>query len=333
MDAKLGTTMTAVSHTAYGSPEGLRVADDVPVPSVGTDGVLVRVLAASVNPLDAKMVTGEPYLVRMMIGLRRPRNARLGVDFAGRVEAVGSAVTNFAPGDEVFGCGAGTFAEFVAVPAGKALLAKPAALGFDQAAAVPIAGLSALQALRDTARLRAGQRVLVNGAAGGIGTFAVQIAKALGAEVTGVCSSGNVDLVRSIGADTVIDYTRTDFVTAGRPYDVIVDLAGNRSLANLRRALVPKGTLVAVGAHEIGKWVAPITGPLKLVAASPFVGRSLRPFLTRERRDDLAALVEFLEAGTVVPVIGRRYPLREVPAAIAYVNAGHARGKVVVTTG
>jgi len=321
--------MTATRHIAYGSPQRLLVAK-VPVPDVGVDDVLVRVHAASVNPLDAKLVAGEPYLVRMVNGLIGPRNARLGVDFAGRVEEVGRGVTTFAPGDEVFGCGKGAFAEYVVVPAGKALLAKPPALGFDQAAAVPIAGLTALQALRDAARLRVGQRVLVNGAAGGVGTFAVQIAKALGAEVTGVCSTGNVDLVQSIGADSVIDYTRTDFVTSARPYDVIVDMAGNRTLANLRRALVPKGTLVSVGAHEMGNWIAPITGPFKLVATSPFVGRSLRPFLARQRREDLAALVEFLAAGTVVPVIGRKYPLSEVRAAIAHVATGHARGKVVV---
>ncbi len=323
--------MKAIVRHRYGTPEvlGLR---DVPVPDVRGDRVLVRVLAAAINPGDWDVMRGVPYVLRLATGLRRPRNAVLGLAIAGLVEAVGSDVSSYVPGDEVHaGIGRGGFAEYASVPEG-ALARKPARLTFDQAAAVPVSGVTALQALRDVGRVQPGQRVLINGASGGVGTFAVQIAKVLGAEVTGVCGTQNVDLVRSLGADRVIDYTQEDFASGGRRYDLILDNVGNRTLSELRRALTPRGTLIPNSNKGDGRWVG---GYLRragqALATSPFVSQRLRPFAATDRRDDLVALGELIEAGRVSPVIDRVYPLSEAVAAMRHYGEGHARGKVVIT--
>ena len=324
--------MKAIRYHRYGGPEVLELSDlDLPV--VGDDDILIQVKAASVNPLDFHFLRGEPYLVRLVAGLPRPRVNGLGTDLAGCVESVGRNVTRFQPGDEVYGAVAkgATFAEYVSVSQDGTVLAKPATLTYEQAAAVPLAGFTALQALRDKGRVRAGYRVLVNGASGGVGTFAVQLAKAYGAEVTGVCGTRNLDLVSGIGAEHVIDYTRDDFTRAGRRYDVLIDLAGNHTLTQLRRALTPKGVLVAIGGPIRNQWTAPVTGPLTTVLRSLVVSQTLSPFLTRQSRDDLAVLTEFIDAGKITPVLDRTYPLSAVPDAIHYLEAGHANGKVVIT--
>lgn len=320
--------MKAIVNDNYGSPDELELAE-VDKPALNPDGVLVRVRAASVNPYDWHLMRGLPYLVRVSEGLRRPKLAIKGVDLAGVVEAVGENVTELRPGDEVFGGSAGAFAEY-ACGKEKGLAPKPAGITFEQAAAVPIAGFTALQALRDRGQLEAGQRVLVNGAAGGVGTFAVQIAKAFGAEVTGVCSTRNLELVRSLGADHVIDYTADDFTKQGRRYDLILDAVGNRSLRRLRRVLAPKGRLVLVGGGNGGRWIAPVLGPIKAVLLSPFVSQELKPMLATRKKEDLLTLKEMIEAGQITPVIDRTYPLTETPEAIRYLEAGHARGKVVI---
>ncbi len=272
---------------------------------------------------------GEPYLIRAMAGLGKPKETRLGRDLAGEVEAVGGNVTQFRPGDEVFGTGLGAFAEYVCA-AEKDLAPKPVNLTFEQAAAVPVAALTALEGLRDKGRIQAGQQVLINGAAGGVGTFAVQIAKAFGAVVTGVCSTRNVELVRSLGADRAIDYTREDFTRGGQPYDLIFDCVGNRSLSACRRALRPTGTYVAVGGPK-GRWLRPLAPLLKALIVSPFVSQNLVPFMASGKKADLVALKELIEAEKIVPVIDRSYALHEVPQAIRYLEEGHARGKVIIT--
>jgi NADPH:quinone reductase-like Zn-dependent oxidoreductase len=323
--------MKAIVRERYGSPDVLEL-QEIDQPVVKDDEVLVRVLAASVNPYDWHMMTGTPYLARLMDGgLRKPKLQLQGLDMAGRVEAVGRDVTEFQPGDEVFGMRSGAFAEYVCVRESRMVLKKPASLTFEQAAAVPLAALTALQGLRDKGRIQSGQKVLVNGASGGVGTFAVQIAKSYGADVTGVCSTRNVDLVRSIGADHVIDYTREDFRQGEQRYDLILDMAGSGPLSARTRALSSDGTLVAVGGPVEGLWIAPLTGALKMLAASKVGGKKMVGMLTRQSRDDLAALHALLEAGKVTPVIDRRYPLSEVPEALAYLGKGHARGKVVIT--
>ena len=322
--------MQAIVQDAYGSPDRLELRD-VERPVVGDDGVLVRVRASSVNPLDWHLMRGEPYFVRLTDGLLKPKRAVAGTDVAGVVEAVGKDVTAFKPGDEVFGARAGALAECV-LGRERNFVPKPAGVTFEQAASVSIAGYTALQALRDRGQLRAGQSVLVNGAAGGVGTFAVQIAKAFGAEVTGVCSTRNVELVRSIGADHVVDYAVEDFSRGGRKYDLIVDAVGNRSVAALRRAATSKGTIVLVGAAS-GRVIGPVLLLLRALAVSPFVGQRLLPLVAKHSKDDLVVLSELIEAGKVVPVVDRTYPLREAPEAFRYVEAGHARGKVVVTVG
>jgi NADPH:quinone reductase-like Zn-dependent oxidoreductase len=323
--------MKAIRYGSYGPADVLEVRD-VDIPAVGDDELLIRVRAASVNPLELHFMTGRPYVVRTQSGLSRPRAAGLGSDFAGTVEMTGRQVTRFRPGDEVFGFHSGAFAEYVAVGQGAIVLAKPARLSFEQAAAVPVAAFTALQALRDKGCLRAGHRVLVNGAGGGVGTFAVQIAKALGAaEVTGVCSTGKVEMVASIGADRVIDHTRADFLAAGRRYDVVVDTAGSRSLRQMRRVLEPDGVLVAVGGPVRGDWFAPLLGPLRAVLYSRFVSQRFAPLLANPNRDDLRVLHGLIEAGGVTPVIDRAYPLDRVRDAIAYLEEGHAAGKVVIT--
>ncbi|MFC4584953.1 NAD(P)-dependent alcohol dehydrogenase [Sphaerisporangium corydalis] len=329
--------MKAIRYYAYGPP-GVVTLRDVDMPAVGDDDVLVRVRAASVNPLDWHFMRGKPYVARATAGLRRPRTHGLGSDMAGTVEAVGKNVTRFRPGDEVFGGRGGNlaersaaFAEYASIPESGMIVTKPAGLTFEQAASVPVAAITALQALRDKGRIQPGHRVLVNGAAGGVGTFAVQLAKALGAaEVTGVCSTPNVDMVRSIGADEVVDYTKEDFTRTGRRYDLLVDMVGNRTPAEFRRVLSPRGALLA-GAPAKGQWIGPLAGMARLVLISQVVSQRMVPFLVRESAGDLTVLCDLLAAGTITPVIDRTYPLSQVPEALAYLEEGHARGKVVIT--
>jgi NADPH:quinone reductase-like Zn-dependent oxidoreductase len=323
----------AIRYHAYGPPEVLEYAE-VDEPVAGTGEVLVRVRAAAVNPLDWHLMRGTPYVLRAAAGLTRPRGAGLGADAAGVVEAVGRNVTDFRTGDEVYAEGSGTFAELVVLRADGPVFRRPPNLTFEQAAAVPMAGMTALQALRDKGRVQAGQSVLVNGAAGGVGTFAVQIAKAFGAEVTGVCSAANADLVRSLGADHVVDYAREDFTDSKHRYDVVLDIAASRALAEVRRVLAPSGVLVGVGAANADRpWFGPLARPLAMAALSPVGRQSLVPMLARPKRGDLAVLRAMLEDGQLVPVIDRMYPLAEVPEAIRYAERGHARGKVVITVG
>ena len=321
--------MKAVVQDTYGSPDVMELRD-IDKPLIKEDEVLVRVRAAAVNPPDWASVTGVPYIARPSFGLRKPRNGVRGSDVAGTVEAAGKNVTRLQAGDEVFGAGTGTFAEY-AVASEKNLVLKPASITVEQAAAVPMAGLTALQALRDQGRVRPGQKVLINGAGGGIGTFAVQIAKSLGAEVTGVCSTTKVDLVRSIGADHVIDYTREDFTQGDERYDFILDNVLNHSLSHLRRALSPKGTLVPNGGQFYKRWIAS-TGVILIKAPllSLFVPQRIHPVRLSPNQDDLLALKELLESGKVTPVIDRTYPLSQTPEAIGYFGEGHARGKVVI---
>ena len=319
--------MKAIVQDIYGSPEVLEFRD-IDRPVVGDDDVLVRVHAASVDAGVWHLMTGMPYVIRMS-GLRGPKVRVRGQDVAGRVEAVGVKVTQFQPGDEVFGVCSGSFAEYACAREDK-VAPKPANLTFEQAAAVPISAVTALQGLRNKEKVQPGQKVLIIGAAGGVGSFAVQVAKSFGAEVTGVCSTTKLDLVRSIGADHVIDYTRDDFADGVRRYDLILDTAGNRSLSHLRRALTPRGTLVIVGGEGGGRWFG-IGRQLRALMLSPFVGQRLRMLIAMVRKGDLQFLRELIEAGRVTPVIDRTYPLAEVPDAIRYMHEGHARGKVVIT--
>jgi NADPH:quinone reductase-like Zn-dependent oxidoreductase len=323
--------MKAVVYCDYGVAN-LKF-QDIEKPTPADDQLLVRVRAASVNPLDWHFVEGTPYLMRALAaGLRKPKDTQLGVDFAGTVEAVGRNVTKFKPGDEVFGGRTGAFADYVCVRESRAVALKPASVTFEQAASVPIAGITALQALRDKGQLQAGQKVLINGASGGVGTFAVQIAKSYGADVTGVCSTRNVDLVRSLGADHVIDYTKEDFTKTDQLYDLVVDNVGNRSLSEYRRVLKPKGIFVLVGgggANEQGL-IGPMAKPVKLMLVSPFVSQKLGMILAQLNHDDLALLADLMQSGKVKPVIDRTYKLSEVPDAIKYLEQGHARGKVVI---
>jgi NADPH:quinone reductase-like Zn-dependent oxidoreductase len=321
--------MKAIVQDRFGPPDvlELREADE---PPVGGDEVLVRVRAASVNPADWYAMAGAPWVARPQMGLRRPGTGRLGVDLAGVVAAVGGNVNRFQPGDEVFGTGAGTLAECVAVPEA-ALVTKPARLSFEQAAAVPMAALTALQGLRDKGRLQPGQQVLINGASGGVGTFAVQLAKALGAEVTGVCSTRNLDLVTSLGADQVIDYTRQDFTRTGRRYDLLLDVAGSRSWSACRRVLAPQARLVMVGAPKGSRLLGPLRHSLGVRLASLRASQKVVFFISKADHQDLTTLRELLEAGTLTPVVERTYPLREAAHALRHLGQGHARGKLVVT--
>ena len=324
-----GHTMKAIVRDAYGSVDVLRLAE-IGTPVAGESEVLVRVHAAGVDQGVWHLMTGTPYVMRLAgFGLHAPKNRLLGYDVAGRVEAVGAQVTAFRPGDEVFGTCRGSFAEYAVARADRLAL-KPDNVGFEQAAAVPISGYAALQAAREHGRVRAGQRVLIIGAGGGVGTFAVQLAKAYGAEVTGVCSTAKTELVRSIGADYVIDYTREDFADGRNRYDVILDIAGNRSLSPLRRALTPRGTLVIVGAEDAGNWLG-VRRQLRATALSPFVRQKLGTFISKERVEDLEELRTLLEAGTITPVIDRTFPLDLVPEAIRYLRDGRTRGKIVIT--
>jgi len=320
----------ALTYHRYGSPDVLEIAEvEEPIP--GDREVLVRVRAASVNPYDWHFLTGLPYIGRPQFGLRKPRVNRLGIDVAGQVTAVGGNVTRFRPEDDGFGAvDAGAFAEYVCVSE-ELLVPKPATLTFEQAAAAPAAGLTALQGLRDHGRLEPGQQVLINGASGGVGTFAVQIAKALGAEVTGVCSTGNVELVRSIGADQVIDYTREDFIRGGQRYDLILDNVGNHSLSACRRALKSRGVYVASFGRPENRWLGPLAQLLGMIVLSPFVTHTLRTFVTKPNEQDLLFLKELLEAGKVTSIIDRTYPLSDAADALRYLEEGHAKGKVVIT--
>jgi NADPH:quinone reductase-like Zn-dependent oxidoreductase len=326
--AKDATAMKAIVYRCYGSPDVL-LLEDVERPVPLDNELLVKVHAAAINPLDWHYMRGKPYIMRAESGFGAPKVSRMGVDFAGVVEAVGKDVTRFRPGDEVFGGRTGAFSEYVRVREDRAVTAKPANVTFEQAAAVPIAALTALQALRDKGRLQAGQKVLINGASGGVGTFAVQIAKAYGAEVSGVCSTRNVEMVRSIGADRVFDYTREDFMESGERYDVILDNVGNRPLLDYRRVLKPKGVMVIIGGPD-GAWIGPMVGPIKAVLVSPFVEQEFGMILAEMNPQDLTELANLMSAGKVTPVIDRTYALNEVPQAIGYLETGRARGKVVI---
>jgi NADPH:quinone reductase-like Zn-dependent oxidoreductase len=321
--------MQAMVQGTYGSAEALELRD-IDKPEIGDDEVMLRVRAAGVNPADWAVMSGLPYIARPVYGLRKPKNAVRGTDVAGVVESVGTGVTRFRPGDEVFGWCAGAYAEYASVSEG-ALVLKPANLTFEQAASVPMAGLVALQALRDHGNVQAGQTVLINGASGGIGTFAVQIAKSLGAQVTGVCSTRNVDMVRSIGADHVIDYTQGDFTRNGQRFDFILDNVANHSLSDLRRAVTPTGVLVPNGGGFDNRWFASGGRVIRANVLKRSVDHRLRPFLLSPKLEDLVVLKELIEAGKVTPVIDRTYPLSETPQAISHVGEGHARGKIVIT--
>ena len=324
--------MKAIVQDRYGSADVLEIRD-VDKPTFGDSEVLVRVRAAGVDRGVWHLMTGLPYFLRLILpdlGLRAPKNPVRGSDVAGVVEAVGKDVTDFQPGDEVFGIGIGSYAEYTRVPQEK-LAAKPANLTFEQAAVVPISGLSALQAVRDSGKVQPGQKVLIIGASGGVGTFAVQIAKSFGAEVTAVCSRTKVDLVRSLGADHVIDYTREDFAEGEQRYDVILDTGGHSSLSRLRRALAPRGTLVIVGAETDGKWFGGFDRSIRAMLLSRFVGQKLVAFVNSENAEDLIAIKELIESGKVTPTVDRTFSLSEAPKAVSYLTEGHARGKVAIT--
>src|SRR5215213_2008343 len=322
--------MKAIVRDTYGSPDLLELRD-IAIPEISDDEVLVRVHAAGVGRDVWHVMTGLPYPIRLAgYGFRAPNNPVIGSDMAGVVEAVGKDVSRFQPGDEVFGIGKGSYAEYVCAQEDK-LAPKPVNLTFEQAAVLAIMGSTALQALRDHGKVRPGQEVLIIGASGGVGTYAVQIAKAFGAQVTGVCSTTKVEMVRSIGADHVIDYRIEDFAEGDKRYDVIVDIGGNSSLTRLRRALASRGTLVIVGGEGGGRWLGGLQRQLWATMLSPFVSQKLGTFVSTPNYEDLLVLKELIESGKVTPVIDRTYPLAEVPEAIRYLEDGHARGKVVIT--
>jgi len=320
--------MKAAVYSSYGGPDVVQVKDvDKPVPK--DNEVSIKVRAASVNPLDWHFMRGEPYLVRLMLGLRKPKDPRLGADVAGQVEAAGAKVTRFKPGDEVFGSCRGSFAEYVCTSE-DAVALKPGDLSFAQAAAAPVAAFTALQALRDKGRIEPGHQVLINGAAGGVGTFAVQIARSFGAEVTGVCSTWNVEMVRSIGASHVVDYTQEDFTRSERRYDVFLDMIANHPLLACRRVLNPQGRYVAAGG-SVGRWmIGSIARSLAAMVLSWFGSRKLGGILAKMNKEDMAVIQDLLKTGKVTPVIDRGYRLSEISEAIRYLETGHARGKVVI---
>ena len=324
--------MKAVVYYNYGSPDVLQLEEvEKPVPT--DNQVLVKVRAVSINPYDWHFMEGVPYIARVLgFGPLKPTSPRLGVDFAGTVEAVGKNVTQFKQGDEVFGGKGGAFAEYLVINE-KFLVAKPANITFEQAGSVQIAGLTALQGLRDKGKIQPGQKVLINGASGGVGTFAVQIAKSMGAHVTGVCSGRNVELVRSLGADHVIDYTKEDFTKGGQRYDVILDNVGNRSLSESRRVLTPNGRYVLVGGGGVNdnRWIGPFGAVIKTLLVKPFISQEMNMMMSEVKKEDLTLLVELMQSGKVKPVIDKTYPFSEIREAIRYVETGRARGKVVVT--
>ncbi|KAF5407299.1 MAG: Narbonolide/10-deoxymethynolide synthase PikA2, modules 3 and 4 [Candidatus Udaeobacter sp.] len=323
--------MKAILHCEYGGPEVLTLAD-VEKPTPTDNQILVRVRAASLNPLD--LTIRGPWLLRPMFGMRKPKETRLGVDYAGTVEAVGKNVTQFKPGDEVFGGRNGAIAEYVCALADRAVVPKPANMTFEQAAVVPVAAITALQGLRDKGKIQSGQKILVNGASGGVGTFAVQIAKSFGTEVTGVCSTRNVDLVRSIGADHVIDYTKEDFTNGAQRYDLIFDLIGNHSFSERRRVLNPNGICVMAGVGGAG-WhdgiLGRLAGELNAYVRSRLVREKFIAYIATMNKDDMTILGDLMQTGKVTPVIDRTYKLNETADALRYLEQGHARGKVVIT--
>ena len=321
--------MKAAVFRCYGPPEVVKV-EEIAKPVPAADEVLVRVHAAAVNPLDWHYMRGEPYIMRLGSGFGRPKETRLGVDFAGTVEAVGAGVTRFKPGDAVFGGRNGALAEYVVVKADRNVLPKPERLTFEQAGSVGVAAITALQALRDRGQLEPGQKVLVNGASGGVGTFAVQIAKAMGAEVTGVCSTRNVELVRSIGADHVIDYTQQDYTDGSTRYDLVVDTVGNRSFRQIARVLAPTGRYVIVGGNSTNPWLGGLSDVLAMKLQSLFAKPKSMFFIADMNPTDLAHLALLMSAGQVTPVVDHTYPLEQAAEAIGYLEKGHARGKVVV---
>jgi NADPH:quinone reductase-like Zn-dependent oxidoreductase len=322
-------TMRAIVQDAYGSPDVFRVAR-ISTPEIGDNQVLVRVHAAGLDRGTWHLMAGRPYLLRLAFGFRRPKNAVPGLDLAGTVVAVGSAVTRFSPGQQVYGTGQGSFAEYAVAPEDQ-LARKPVNLSFEQAAVVPVSGLTALQALTDVGHLQPGQQVLIIGASGGVGSYAVQLAKALGAEVTGVSSTAKLDLVRSLGADHVIDYTREDFADGTRRYDLILDIAGNPALSRLRRALTATGTAVIVGGEQGGSLTGGLDRQFRAAALSRLVRQRLTFFLSKERGSDLERLTEFIEAGKVTPSIDRTFSLDQVPEAMRHLEAGNARGKIAIS--
>lgn len=324
--------MKAIVYHRYGSPDVLSY-EEMAKPAPAENEVLIRVRAAAVNPYDWHFMRGEPYAVRIMArGLRKPKDPRLGADVAGEIEAVGRSIRQFKPGDAVFGSCKGAFAEYTCASESK-LAIKPDNVTFEQAASVPIAAFTALQGLRDKGKIQPGQKVLINGAAGGVGTFAVQIAKSLGAEVTGVCSTRNVEMVRSIGADQVVDYTQEDFTKSARRYDVILDCVGNHSFSECRRVLNPRGIYVGAGGTSDNWMIGPLTSAIKALVLSWFVSQKQVMVLAKPSKEDLTIMGKLMESGKVTPVIDRSYSLSEVPDAIRYLEAGHARGKVVITVG
>ena len=324
--------MQAICYCDYGTADVLKL-EEIEKPVAGEHQMVVKVFAAAVNPLDWHFVRGTPYFMRMGTGLRKPKVTRLGVDFAGTIESVGPGVTKFKPGDEIFGGMNGAFAEYVRVRDEGAVTLKPANISFAQAAGVPIAAITALQGLRDQGKVQAGTKVLINGASGGVGTFAVQIAKAFGAHVTGVCSGRNVDMVRSLGADEVVDYTRDDFTMGDVKYDVILDNVGNRTIGEIRRVLAPEGRFIVIGGGgpDKGNWIGPMLLPLKTVFMGPFVSQKMGMMMADLNAADLAALGELMQSGKVTPVVDRTFPLSETADAIRYVETGRARGKVIIT--
>ncbi len=322
-------TMKAVTYRCYGSPDVLEYGDvEKPVP--GDDEVLVKVRAAGVNPLDWHYMRGSPYIMRLGSGIGAPKDTRMGVDFAGTVEAVGANVSRFQVGDDVFGGRSGAFAEYLVIPEDRALALKPSNVSFEQAAAVPIAAITALQALRDKGGLEPGQKVLINGASGGVGTFAVQIAKAMGAEVSGVCSTRNVEMVRSIGADHVFDYKKEDYTESGNEYDLIVDMVSNHSMSANRSVLPEDGRLVIVGGAK-GDWLGPLLRPIGAMLQGPFVDQEVITLLAQLKQDDLKVLADMMQGGQVTPVLDRTYALSDTAEAIRYSEEGRARGKIIVS--
>jgi NADPH:quinone reductase-like Zn-dependent oxidoreductase len=320
--------MRAIVRTGYGSPDALRL-DEVDKPELTDDGVLVKVRAASVNRADWHLVTGTPLVARVMTGLFSPKENRVGVDFAGTVEAVGKDITEFQPGDEVFGGSTGAFADYVSVRVG--VVKKPAHLTFEEAAAVPVAALTALQGLRDRGQLQSGQKVLVNGASGGVGTFAVQVAKALGAEVTGVCHTRNVDLVGSLGADHVVDYTHKDFTRSGQRYDLLFDIAGSKSWSACKRVLARDATLIVVGGPKGSRLMGPVSHLIKTRLASLPSSQTVKNFLARVKKEDLEALRDLIEQRKLTSALDRTYDLTETADALRYMGEGHARAKIIIT--
>jgi NADPH:quinone reductase-like Zn-dependent oxidoreductase len=321
-------TMKAFIYRCYGSSEVLELVD-LPKPKPADNEILVRIHAAAVNPLDWHYMRGSPYFMRLMAGIGAPKDTRLGVDFAGTVEAVGANVTRFKPGDEVFGGRTGAFAEYVTMPEDRAVVRKPPNVSFEEAAAIPIAAVTALQALRDAGQLEAGQKVLINGASGGVGTYAVQIARSFGAEVHGVCSTRNVEMVRSMGASHVFDYKHENYTESDQQYDLIVDMVGSQPLRANRRVMTPEGRLVMVGGPK-GDWLAPMMPALRSMFLSPFVDQEFTMMLAQLKQDDLQVLADLMAAGEISSRIDRRYPLEELRDAIDYSESGRARGKIII---